>query len=162
RVPPFPPLCASDTHPPSPYSTLKGGVGKTTVTAQLGAALSALVQRSEEGRLLQHFLPIFDGKSAIVPNADSMAYAELNLTMQWLLRLGRTHMSTIPPAWGRIANAATPVGTPGFVSGCRAICGVRGRRAGRGCCRHVGRPNPAPGGKCLLVTDGEPTIRTIS
>jgi cellulose biosynthesis protein BcsQ len=109
---------------------LKGGVGKTTVTAHLGAALSAkgynvllldldlqgslsslfmslsaLVQRSEEGRLLQHFLlnaaehrkvnlldycvPIFDGKSAIVANADSMAYAELNLTMQWLLRLGK-------------------------------------------------------------------------
>jgi cellulose biosynthesis protein BcsQ len=109
---------------------LKGGVGKTTVTAHLGAALAAkgyrvllmdldlqgslsslflsepgLVQRSKEDRLLQHFLlsaaenrkanlleycvPIFDGKSAIVPNADSMAYAELNLTMQWLLRLGK-------------------------------------------------------------------------
>jgi chromosome partitioning protein len=109
---------------------LKGGVGKTTITAHLGAALSAkgykvllldldlqgslsslfmnepaLVKRSEEGRLLQHFLlniaerrkakileccvPIFDGKSAIVPNADSMAYAELNLTMQWLLRFGK-------------------------------------------------------------------------
>ena len=66
---------------------------------------SALVQRSHEGQLLQHFLlsmaerrkanllecqvPIFDGKSAIIPNADSMAYAELNLTMQWLLRLGK-------------------------------------------------------------------------
>jgi chromosome partitioning protein len=110
---------------------LKGGVGKTTVTAHLGAALHAkgynvllldldlqgslsslfipeatLAQRSEdEKRLLQHFLlsaaekrkanllecrvPIFDGKSAIVPSADSMAYAELNLTMQWLLRLGK-------------------------------------------------------------------------
>jgi chromosome partitioning protein len=109
---------------------LKGGVGKTTVTAHLGAAFaakgynvllvdldlqgslsslfmseSALVQRSKEGLLLQHFLlnvaerrkanlleccvPIFNGKSAIVPNADSMAYAELNLTMQWLLRLGQ-------------------------------------------------------------------------
>jgi chromosome partitioning protein len=109
---------------------LKGGVGKTTVTAHLGAALaakgyrvllmdldlqgslsslfmneSALYQRSKEGRLLQHFLlnvaerrkaklldccvPIFDGKSAVIPNADSMAYAELNLTMQWLLRLGK-------------------------------------------------------------------------
>ena len=60
---------------------------------------------SENGRLLQHYLmsvaarqkkdlldccvPIFDGKSAILPNADSMAYAELNLTMQWLLRMGR-------------------------------------------------------------------------
>jgi cellulose biosynthesis protein BcsQ len=109
---------------------LKGGVGKTTVTAHLGAALSAkgynvllmdldlqgslsslfmgesaLTHRSKEGLLLQHFLlsaaerrkanllelcvPIFDGKSAIVPNADSMAYAELNLTLQWLLRLGK-------------------------------------------------------------------------
>lgn len=109
---------------------IKGGVGKTTVTAHLGAALSSkgynvllmdldlqgslsslfmnessLVQRSKDGLLLQHFLlrmaerrkanlleccvPIFDGRSAIVPNADSMAYAELNLTMQWLLRLGK-------------------------------------------------------------------------
>jgi chromosome partitioning protein len=109
---------------------LKGGVGKTTISSHLGAALSAkgyrvllmdldlqgslsslfmnesaLVQRSKEGRLLQHFflnaaerrkanlleccVPILDGKSGIVPNADSMAYAELNLTMQWLLRLGK-------------------------------------------------------------------------
>src|SRR5262245_64704338 len=86
---------------------LKGGVGKTTVTAHLGAALSAkgykvllmdldlqgslsslfmsesaLVQRSKDKLLLQHFLlnkaerrkanpleccvPIFDGKSAII------------------------------------------------------------------------------------------------
>jgi cellulose biosynthesis protein BcsQ len=66
---------------------------------------SALVQRSKEKSLLQHYLltvaerrkanlleyavPIFNGKSAIVPNADSMAYAELNLTLQWLLRLGK-------------------------------------------------------------------------
>ncbi len=109
---------------------LKGGVGKTTVTAHLGAALSGkgyrallidldlqgslsslfmseseLRRRSEEDLLLQHFLlsvaerrkaslldccaPIFDGKSAVIPNADSMAYAELNLTLQWLLRLGK-------------------------------------------------------------------------
>lgn len=109
---------------------LKGGVGKTTVTAHLGAALSAqgyhvllvdldlqgslsslfmnesaLVQLKEEGRLLQNFLlnvaerrkanllecciPIFNGQSAIIPSADSMAYAELNLTMQWLLRRGK-------------------------------------------------------------------------
>jgi chromosome partitioning protein len=107
---------------------LKGGVGKTTVTAHLGAAFAAkgyrvllldldlqgslsslfipestLAKRSEEDKLLlQHFLlgaadkrksnlleyrvPIFDGKSAVVPSADSMAYAELNLTMQWLFR----------------------------------------------------------------------------
>src|SRR5205823_5587133 len=66
---------------------------------------SILVERSREKRLLQHFLmgaaekrranlleycvPIFDGKSAVVPSADSMAYAELNLTMRWLLREGR-------------------------------------------------------------------------
>jgi cellulose biosynthesis protein BcsQ len=109
---------------------LKGGVGKTTVAAHLGAALSAkgyrallldldlqgslsslfvneslLRERSDAKLLLQHFLtraaerhkpnlldycvPIFDGKSAVVTNADSMAYAELNLTMQWLLRLGK-------------------------------------------------------------------------
>src|SRR5262245_46158819 len=109
---------------------LKGGVGKTTVTANLGAAFAAkgynvllvdldlqgslsglflhgsvLKDRGKKGLLLQHFLtstaerrkanlleycvPIFNGKSAIVPTADSMAYAELNLTMQWLLRLGR-------------------------------------------------------------------------
>lgn len=109
---------------------LKGGVGKTTVTAHLGAALaakgynvllmdldlqgslsslflgeSALVERSRDKLLLQHYLlkaaerrkanlleccvPILNGKSALVPNADSMAYAELNLTMQWLLRLGK-------------------------------------------------------------------------
>jgi chromosome partitioning protein len=105
-------------------------VGKTTVTAHLGAALSAkgynvllmdldlqgslsslfmsestLRLRSKDRLLLQHFLlsvaerrrakllecctSIFNGKSAIVANADSMAYAELNLTMQWLLRLGK-------------------------------------------------------------------------
>lgn len=109
---------------------LKGGVGKTTITAHLGAALaakgynvllmdldlqgslsslfmseSALYQRSKERLLLQHYLlnvaerhkanllqysvPIFNGNSALVPNADSMAYAELNLTLQWLLRLGK-------------------------------------------------------------------------
>jgi chromosome partitioning protein len=109
---------------------LKGGVGKTTITAHLGATLSArgyrvllldldlqgslsslfinptiLAQRSEKRLLLQHFLtslaerrkanlleycvPIFEGRGAIVPSADSMAYGELNLTMQWLLRLGK-------------------------------------------------------------------------
>jgi cellulose biosynthesis protein BcsQ len=109
---------------------LKGGVGKTTVTAHLGAALAAkgyrvllvdldlqgslssmfisesiLTKRSESKLLLQHFLtgaaekrranlleyrvPIFNGESAIVPTADSMAYAELNLTMRWLLRIGK-------------------------------------------------------------------------
>jgi chromosome partitioning protein len=109
---------------------LKGGVGKTTVTAHLGAALasrgyrvllvdldlqgslsslfvneSELTDRSAAGQLLQHFLtmsavfrtinlldysvPIFGGQSAVVPTADTLAYAELNLTMQWLLRLSK-------------------------------------------------------------------------
>jgi cellulose biosynthesis protein BcsQ len=109
---------------------LKGGVGKTTVTAHLGAALAArgyrvllvdldlqgslsslfvneseLADRSAAGQLLQHFLttsavfrtsnlldyavPIFGGQSAVVPTADTLAYAELNLTMQWLLRLSK-------------------------------------------------------------------------
>jgi hypothetical protein len=64
-----------------------------------------LVGQSREGKLLQHFLlkaaerrkanlleycvPILGGRSGIVPNADSMAYAELNLTMHWLLRIGK-------------------------------------------------------------------------
>jgi chromosome partitioning protein len=128
-VPQFRPL--SERHTPViSILNLKGGVGKTTVTAHLGAALavkgynvllmdldlqgslsslfmseSALVHRSKEKKLLQHYLltvaerrkadlleysaPIFNGKSAIVPNADSMAYAELNLTLQLLLRLGK-------------------------------------------------------------------------
>lgn len=109
---------------------LKGGVGKTTLTAHLGAALaakgyrvllvdldlqgslsslflgeSALADLNQKGKLLRHYLtavmerrranllnfaqPIFDNGSAIIPTADSMAYAELNLTMNWLLKLGR-------------------------------------------------------------------------
>jgi chromosome partitioning protein len=109
---------------------LKGGVGKTTATAHLGAALAArgyrvllvdldlqgslssmfinpsiLTERSAANLLLQHFLtsaasrrkvnlleyqvPILGGRSGIVATADTMAYAELNLTMQWLLRIGR-------------------------------------------------------------------------
>jgi cellulose biosynthesis protein BcsQ len=109
---------------------LKGGVGKTTITAHLGAALASrgyrvllvdldlqgslsslfipetvLRERSDRNLLLQHFLtsaaakrktnlleytvPVLDGKSAIVGTTDKMAYAELNLTMQWLLRLGK-------------------------------------------------------------------------
>jgi cellulose biosynthesis protein BcsQ len=128
-APRFRPLAQRHT-PVISVLNLKGGVGKTTVTANLGAALSAkgyrtllvdldlqgslsslfmsessLKHLSENGSLLQHYLlnvaerrkanlldccvPIFDGKSAIVPNADSMAYAELNLTMQWLLRMGK-------------------------------------------------------------------------
>src|SRR2546430_5634622 len=109
---------------------LKGGVGKTTITAHLGAALAnrgyrpllvdidlqgslssmfipldKLVERADEGRLLQHFLsqtahqrglnllefiaPVLDDRAGLVATTDKMAYAELNLTMHWLLRLGQ-------------------------------------------------------------------------
>jgi len=108
---------------------LKGGVGKTTVTAHLGAAFASkgyrvllvdldlqgslsglfinetvLMDLSQEQLLLQHYLinaaekrkadlrdycvPIFDGNSAIVPSADSMAYAELR-EVSWE---GRKHL----------------------------------------------------------------------
>lgn len=109
---------------------LKGGVGKTTVTAHLGAALAhrgyrpllvdldlqgslstifipadKIFERAKEELLLQHFLghaahhrrmnlldyvaPILDDRAGLVATSDNMAYAELNLTMHWLLRLGR-------------------------------------------------------------------------
>jgi cellulose biosynthesis protein BcsQ len=107
---------------------LKGGVGKTTITANLGAALDArgyrtllldldlqgsltglfLKEMDQEAlrareRLLGDFLassfdaefpslldytcPILtqDG-SALVPTVDEMAYAEMNLTIRWMLR----------------------------------------------------------------------------
>ena len=44
---------------------------------------------NRKANLLEYCAPIFDGESAILPSADSMAYAELNLTMQWLLRQGK-------------------------------------------------------------------------
>jgi cellulose biosynthesis protein BcsQ len=107
---------------------LKGGVGKTTITAHLASALSQrgyrvlvvdldlqgslsslfipndiIAQRSKDGALLQDYLtsasagqktnlldyavPILDGGSAVVATTDRLAYAELNLTMQWLLRV---------------------------------------------------------------------------
>jgi cellulose biosynthesis protein BcsQ len=68
---------------------------------------SLLAERSRGRLLLQHFflgaaesrkvnlldccapIPVLGDRSAIVPSADGMAYAELNLTMQWLLRQGR-------------------------------------------------------------------------
>jgi cellulose biosynthesis protein BcsQ len=113
---------------------LKGGVGKTTVTAHLGAALARrgyrvlavdldlqgsltsmllpqgrITQLFRAGELLQHFLnraaeyrttkitgyaqPVFDvpetgGSLSVVGTTDNLAYAELNLTMRWLLHSG--------------------------------------------------------------------------
>lgn len=109
---------------------LKGGVGKTTLTAHLGAALvnrgykplvidldlqgslssmfiplDIIANRAKDELLLQHFLshaahsrgldlrayiaPILDDQAGLVATSDKMAYAELNLTMHWLLRLGK-------------------------------------------------------------------------
>jgi cellulose biosynthesis protein BcsQ len=109
---------------------LKGGVGKTTITAHLGAAfanrgyqpllidldlqgslssmfvsIDDIIARFNDKVLLQHFLsdaanhrrlnmldvvaPILDGRAGVVPASDTMAYAELNLTLHWLLRLGK-------------------------------------------------------------------------
>jgi cellulose biosynthesis protein BcsQ len=109
---------------------LKGGVGKTTITAHLAGALaakgyrvlavdldlqgslsgmfipgSAIKQKLHEGLLLQHFLndathkrkvnllefaePIDGITSSVVPTSDKLAYAEMNLTMSWLLKLAR-------------------------------------------------------------------------
>ncbi len=106
---------------------LKGGVGKTTITGNLGAALDAMGYRTLlldldlQGSLTSLFLPetqqeslfqsqrmlgdflaasytaspnlneymcpiLPDGKSALVPTTDYLAYAEMNLTVRWLLR----------------------------------------------------------------------------
>jgi chromosome partitioning protein len=113
---------------------LKGGVGKTTVTAHLGAALARrgyrvlavdldlqgsltsmllpqerITQLFRAGELLQQFLsraaedrttkitgyaqPVFEvpdtgGSLSVVGTTDALAYAELNLTMRWLLHSG--------------------------------------------------------------------------
>jgi chromosome partitioning protein len=111
---------------------LKGGVGKTTLTAYLGWALAArgyrvllvdldlqgslsslFVPNDELGRLakhehklLHHYLadlaekktarlidftlpvPQLNAHSRLVAATDRLAYAELNQTVQWLLRVG--------------------------------------------------------------------------
>jgi len=41
---------------------------------------------ARKANLLEYATPILDGRSALVAATDSLAYAELNLTMQWLLR----------------------------------------------------------------------------
>jgi cellulose biosynthesis protein BcsQ len=115
---------------------LKGGVGKTTVVANLGAALSSLGHRvllvdlDLQGSLTNLFLPAYDPASSavsqytlyqqglllenffqkaaedvttklqgyaqqspsephlfVVPTADTLAYTEQSLTLQWLLRI---------------------------------------------------------------------------
>jgi cellulose biosynthesis protein BcsQ len=111
---------------------LKGGVGKTTLTAYLAWASArrgyrillvdldlqgslssffvpnlALKRMDGEGRLLRHYLaaatkdratkladfavpvPILNDRSRLVATTDNLAYAELGLTFQWLLRVGR-------------------------------------------------------------------------
>jgi cellulose biosynthesis protein BcsQ len=129
RAPGFRPLAERKT-PIISVVNLKGGVGKTTITAHLGAALAERGYRpllldidlqgslstmfelaldvkksADEERLLQHFLnqsvqkralnilqfvtPIMEDRAGLVATSDRMAYAELNLTMHWLLRLGR-------------------------------------------------------------------------
>jgi chromosome partitioning protein len=105
---------------------LKGGVGKTTVVANLGAAFDEIGYRTllvdldlqgsltglflpedkqrylqDQGKLIEDFLnSSFDaeypnildytqsilGKSALVPTSDTLAYAETNLTLRWLLK----------------------------------------------------------------------------
>jgi chromosome partitioning protein len=109
---------------------LKGGVGKTTVTANLGAALDGLGYRVllldidlqgsltnlflnedqqaklyREERLIGDFFAssfhaefpnlldythsiLQSGKSRLAPTTDQLAYAEMNLTIRWLLREG--------------------------------------------------------------------------
>jgi cellulose biosynthesis protein BcsQ len=115
---------------------LKGGVGKTTVVANLGAALSSLGHRvllvdlDLQGSLTNLFIPPHDAdpskasqytlykqglllenffqkaaedvttklhdyaqpfpddpRSSVVPTADTLAYTEQSLTLQWLLRI---------------------------------------------------------------------------
>jgi cellulose biosynthesis protein BcsQ len=130
-TPPFRPLAERRT-PIVSVLNLKGGVGKTTLTAYLAWALSArgyrvlLVDLDLQGslsslfvpndelarlslhehKLLQHFLadvaekkpakllnftvplPQLNPHSRLVATTDRLAYAELNQTVQWLLRVG--------------------------------------------------------------------------
>jgi cellulose biosynthesis protein BcsQ len=109
---------------------LKGGVGKTTITGNLGAALDGLGYRTlmvdldlqgsltglflsesqqeqlfneqhlladflaasfgaEYPNLLEYIQPVLPAKqSGLVPTTDTLAYAETNLTIRWLLREG--------------------------------------------------------------------------
>jgi len=129
-IPKFKPLRDRQT-PVFSVLNLKGGVGKTTVTAHLARAFAArgyrvllldldlqgsltsqfleqtiISERFEEKKLLQHFLTLAahkrainlndfivpflqNAESGIVPTTDRMAYAEMNLTLTWLLQLGQ-------------------------------------------------------------------------
>ncbi len=110
---------------------LKGGVGKTTITAHLAMAMvsrgyrvllidldlqgslstmllsdaklaelrdrNALVQNffsraitDRKTKLLNYAHPVFDSRIGLVPATDSLGYAELNLTMRWLLQSGQS------------------------------------------------------------------------
>jgi cellulose biosynthesis protein BcsQ len=130
-TPPFRPLAGRRT-PIVSVLNLKGGVGKTTITAYLGWAMAARGYRvllldldlqgslssffvsnlelgriESEGRLLRHFMdaaacgdrqakiasfaipiPQFNERSMLVGTTDRLAYSELGLTFQWLLRVG--------------------------------------------------------------------------
>ncbi len=132
-APPFRPLSERRT-PIVSVLNLKGGVGKTTLTAYLAWALAArgyrvllvdldlqgslsslfvpldeLARHSKEGKkLIQHYLaavakkqpakfidftlplPQLNPHSRLVAATDRLAYAELNQTVQWLLRVGGT------------------------------------------------------------------------
>lgn len=130
-APPFRQLAERRT-PIVSVLNLKGGVGKTTLTAYLAWAMAArgyrvllvdldlqgslsslfvpndeLAQHSKEGKkLIQHYLaavakkqparlvdftlplPQLNKYSQLVAATDRLAYAELNQTVQWLLRVG--------------------------------------------------------------------------
>jgi chromosome partitioning protein len=142
KVPPaqekrFKPLGEQRTTPIISVLNLKGGVGKTTVVANLGAALASLghkvllVDLDLQGSLTNLFIPPYDGNPgkvsqynlyekelllenffqkaaadpatkirhyvqrsgavpglSVVPTADTLAYTEQSLSLQWLLRAG--------------------------------------------------------------------------
>ncbi len=131
NAPAFKPLDGDDRRTPIiSVLNLKGGVGKTTIAANLGACLDArgygalLIDLDLQGSLSSMFLPesvqedlfnrrrmlgeflnrsfdaefpnlldytqpiLADRKSGLVATADDLAYAEMNLSVRWLLRAG--------------------------------------------------------------------------